>query len=453
VISDPAAAEVIWFRQTAGAGLAEPARFPSLADTDCLSAADIDGDGKSELAVLSVKEKAVGISRFEGGRLSFPKTIDTEGEPLAMELTDIDGDGSVDCAYISRSQADTRSFRVIYNAANPQKQSDANSPPEVELKHLTSNPQGIKVVDVDQDGLKDVLVFVKYETPILIHQTDKRKFEVVVSPKAQASLIKEATIRSIGTANVDGRPGDELLVAQNNFARSMIFADGSWKVLDQYNAKSAENRVSAVAAVTLSGGAKDKPAILLFDGQKGRLQVLTAGDDKTYRFDKEIDVGTWNTAAGIKMILARIAFVGRAPLTGTQRENILLFDGEKFAIVIPSGSGIIPQRLNRLFTYETRIKDGSYGNLTTGDINADGLADIILVEYKHNHREILTLDSAGKPVPAMRFKIFEDKTYREMRPQQTGVEPRELKSADVTGDGKADLVTLIHDRIIIYPQD
>ena len=33
------------------------------------------------------------------------------------------------------------------------------------------------------------------------------------------------------------------------------------------------------------------------------------------------------------------------------------------------------------------------------------------------------------------------------------VEPREMKIADVTGDGKANLVTVIHDRIIIYPQD
>jgi len=106
-----------------------------------------------------------------------------------------------------------------------------------------------------------------------------------------------------------------------------------------------------------------------------------------------------------------------------------------------------------MFSYETKIKDGSYGNLTTGDINADGFMDFILVEYKHNHIEILTLNAAGKPVPAMRFKIFEDKTYREGRPQQPIVEPRQLKTADVTGDGKTDLVTIIHDRVIVYPQD
>ncbi|MGB7581963.1 MAG: VCBS repeat-containing protein [Sedimentisphaerales bacterium] len=441
VISDPGAAELVLYRQIPGVGLAEPARFPCLADTDALSAADIDGDGKSELGVLSIKEKTIGISKFESGRLTFPKAVDLTGEPLAMELSDIDGDKSVDCVYVSRSQSDTRSLRIIYNVAK----ADANDTLAVELPQLATNPQGIKVIDVDHDGLKDVLIFVKYELPILVRQTQKRKFEVVDSPKAQTSLIKEATLRSIYSAGVDGKPGDELLVAQNNFARSMTFANGEWTVLDQYNAKSAENRISAVAEAKMKvDGAKDSKAILLLDGQKGRLQILTQDTDKTFRFDKELDVGTWNPASGVKMLTAS--------LTGGGPDDILLFDGEKLGLVIPPGAKTNRYRLEQKFSYETKIKDGAYGNFTTGDINGDKRTDIIMVEYKHNHIEILTLDSAGKPVPAMRFKTFEDKTYREGR-QGAGVEPRQMKVADVTGDGKADLVTIIHDRIIIYPQD
>jgi hypothetical protein len=442
VISNPGAAEIIWYKQVGGVGLAEPAKFPSLAEADSLSAADIDGDGKSELGVLSIKEKAIGISKFESGRLSFPKAVDLTGEPLAMELNDTDSDKSADCVYVCRSQSDTRSLRIIYNVAK----ADANDALATELPQLATNPQAIKVIDVDHDGLKDVLIFVKYELPILVRQTQKRNFEVVDSPKAQTSLIKEATLRSIYSAEVDGKSGDELLVAQNNFARNMTFTGGEWTVLDQYNAKSAENRISAVAAAKMKvDGAKDSKAILLLDGQKGRLQILTPGSDKTYRFDKELDVGSWNPATGIKMMLAS--------LTGGSADDILLFDGEKFAIVVPPGGKTNRYQLEQKFTYETKIKDGAYGNLTTGDINGDKRTDIIMVEYKHNHIEILAMDSAGKPVPAMRFKAFEEKTYRESRPQAPIVEPRQMKVADVTGDGKADLVTIIHDRIIIYPQN
>ncbi len=305
----------------------------------------------------------------------------------------------------------------------------------------------MKVVDVDQDGLEDVLIFVRYELPILVRQVQRKEFEVIESPRTQASLIKGANLHSIALADVDGKAGKELLLAQRNFARSLVFADGqSWNIIDQYNAKSTENNISAVAAFDIDGeGSGKRPAILLLDGQKGQLQILKADDDRIYRFAKELNVGKWNSAAHLKMLFA--------PLTGGEAESILLFDSEKFALVTVPDGDEIRRHLEQQFNYETKIKDGRYGNLAAGDINSDGRADIIMVEYKHNHIEILALDCDMKPVPAMRFKIFERKSYRGEKRSRSGVEPREIEIADVTGDGKDDLVTVIHDRIIIYPQD
>ena len=465
-ISEPGAAELVFYRQIAGLGLTEPVRFPAFTDITSLCAADIisNGSSKTELAVLSVKEKIIGISEFKDDRLSFPKPIDLTGEPLAMEITDIDGDGSIDCVYISRDANDIRTFRTIYNLAATNKgvtesvknkgktskttQKTSGATPSLELKKLTSNPDGLKVVDVDQDGLQDVLVFVSYELPILVHQVRKREFQVIDSPKAQASLIKNASPRSTAVADVDGKAGKELLVVEKNFARSLVFSEtGLWTIIDQYNAKSTENQISAVAAFDIGGENPDgRPAILLLDGQKGQLQILKSGEDKTYRLEKELDVGKWNAAVNLKMLFA--------PLTGRGAKSILIFDGEKFALIMPPGDSDSRQYLEQQFSYETQIKDGSFGNLTAGDINSDGQPDIIMVEYKRDHIEILTPDSNNKPIPAMRFKIFEEKSYRSDRNAgKSGVEPRELIIADVTGDGKNDLVTIIHDRIIIYPQD
>src|SRR4030066_1666176 len=76
---------------------AEPVRFPAFADITSLSAVDIDADGKTELGVLSLKEKVIGISKFEDDRLSFPKSVGVTGEPVAMEMADLAGNGSIDC--------------------------------------------------------------------------------------------------------------------------------------------------------------------------------------------------------------------------------------------------------------------------------------------------------------------------------------------------------------------
>ncbi len=458
VISEPGSAELTLYKQLKKHGLAEPIKFPALADIESLSAADINGDGKEELAVLSVKEKVIGLSRFEDDRLSFPKPIDLTAEPLAMELANVDNDSSIDCVYVSKDVNDVRSMSIIYNISAHSDSKTKNvkekdqSTTTVELKKLTTNPDGLKVLDVDHDGLQDVLIFVKYELPILIRQTKNKTFEVVDSPKTQMSLIKDASLSSIAVANVDGRKGDELLVAQKNFARSLILAGDdretlAWSIVDQYNAKSKENKVSAVAAFDINGGGKkNRPEILLLDGQKGQLQILTAGDDNTYRFEKEMDVSKWNAAAHLKIL--------SSPLTGDKAKSILLFDSEKFALISPPTRDGTMRLLEQQFSYETKIKDAAYGSFIAGDINSDARAEIIMVEFLRNHIEILALDSQFTPIPAMRFKVFEQKSYRDSNKRgKITVEPRELEIADVTGDGKNDLVTVIHDRIIIYPQD
>jgi len=463
VISEPGAAELVFYRQTPALGLAEPVRFPAFADITSLSAADIDRDGRSELAVLSVKEKVIGLSKFENDRLTFPQPLKITGEPVAMALADVDLNYGTDCVYISRDANDVRSLRVIYDLHSAQRL-DTNPPekspgdtleeigetePALELTKLTSNPDGMKVLDVDQDGLADILIFVQYESPILLHQSEARKFEVIDSPQAQASLIKDASLNSIAVADVDDHRGKELLIAQKNFARSLLFKDGrTWTIIDQYNAKSTENRIAAVAAFRRdTDDSTGRPAIALLDGEKGQLQILEAGLDKTYRFEKQLDVGKWNTTATHLKILF-------ASLTGGRTRSILLFDSEKFAIMTPPSKKDMPRHLEQQYSYETKIKDGVYGNLVVGDINSDARPDIVMVEYKRNHLEILALDPQEKPVPAMRFKIFEQKGYRnEKKRAKTSLEPRELEIADVTGDQKPDLVTVIHDRIIIYPQD
>lgn len=440
-ISDPGAAEIMVYKQSQGSGLAEPVRFPAFADIVGLSAMDVDNDGKSELGILSIKEKVIGLSRFADDRLSFPEPLELAGEPVAMEFADLDNDQVGDCVYVSKDGDGARVLRAFCGLDNGEDRELSK------LEKLKANPDGLKVIDVDQDSLQDVLIFVSYESPLLVRQVEKGKFESVESATAQASLIKEASLRSIFVANVDGKAGEELLIAQKNFARSLVFAQGeSWRVVDQYNAKGGENEVSAVGAFDIDGGdGAGRPAIVLLDGQKGQLQILRAGEDNTYRFERELEVGKWESAAHTKMLLA--------PLTGGAAKSILLFDSRKFALLTPPSNDAKPRRLERQFSYETKIKDGRYGNLAVGDINSDDRADLIMVEFRRNHFEILALDSDLTPIPAMRFKIFEEKSYAKTKPPGAGVEPRELSIADVTADGKNDLVTLIHDRIIIYPQD
>ena len=458
IVSDPAAAELILYQQKANIGLADAVRFPCFSDVDCISTGDINGDGKSELIVLSIKEKLIGQVSYENNRLTFPKPLAVAGEPVAMAIADIDDNDGLDCVYISKDANSVLSLNVVYNLQaikelnnkNPdgkqQRQTKDNNSngSKIELKKLEANPDGIKIIDVDQDGLNDVIVFVKYEKPILIRQTERKKFEIADASTTQASLIQQATLSSTAVADIDSNNGKEILIAQDNFARSLKFSDQSkWQIVDQYNAKSTENKISAVAAFMMSSD-NIKPSILLLDGQKGQLQILNASQDQTYRITKELEVGNWSNSLHLRILFAKV--------NGKDTNSIILFDNSKFALIdMPeNNSGL---SFEQLFSYETKIKNGIYGNMTSGDINNDGNIDIVLVDYKENNIEILTFEETNKPVSVMKFKVFEEKSYRTEQQDKIGVEPREMKIADVTGDGKNDLICIIHDRIIIYPQD
>ena len=51
----------------------------------------------------------------------------------------------------------------------------------------------------------------------------------------------------------------------------------------------------------------------------------------------------------------------------------------------------------------------------------------------------------------LHFRVFETDAHHQGRKGEA-LEPREVVVADVTGDGKKDLLLLVHDRVLIYPQ-
>ena len=59
--------------------------------------------------------------------------------------------------------------------------------------------------------------------------------------------------------------------------------------------------------------------------------------------------------------------------------------------------------------------------------------------------------AGGDLARALYWKLFEEKNFD--GEGGGGLEPREAAIADVTGDGRNDLILLVHDRVLIYPQD
>jgi len=73
------------------------------------------------------------------------------------------------------------------------------------------------------------------------------------------------------------------------------------------------------------------------------------------------------------------------------------------------------------------------------------------METAKNYLDLVLFDANHKLVPGDRWQVFEQHTFRGAT---SGLpEPREALVADVTGDGKNDLIVVVHDRILVYPQE
>ena len=134
---------------------------------------------------------------------------------------------------------------------------------------------------------------------------------------------------------------------------------------------------------------------------------------------------------------------------GGANPNALAFLGLNAVACLPFNGDV--WELTELDSYETPIKDGRLTDVVSGDLDNDGRKDLVFLETARNYLDLVIFDANHKLVPANRWQVFEERTFRGRRSDFP--EPREAIVADVTSDGKNDLIVLVHDRILVYPQE
>ena len=433
VVSDPARAEFLLFKAEAATGLATPQRFPGLTDMRKLVAGDLDGSGQQALVAMSLDEKIIALSRLTKGRLSFPEALSISDEPQAMDLADINGDKKLDLVYIARQKKDKKYYlRTVLSVGRK----EAAAGPELELTELKDKPLDLRAGDIDHDGRADIMVIRPYGPMLLVRQPQPGEFVQVTKEDIYSGLVSDVKPDSLALAPLGLHGTTAVLLAKKNFARSVVFdADKGWQVVDQYQASDRQSNLTAAVACQLPG--EKALAIVTYDTARGKLEILTQQDDGTYRTDQDIEVGV----VSAKKIIA-------GNFGGTSSLSILLCGTDKLILVPVTGQTHL---LQKVASFESQTQGVRYGALAVGDINSDNLPEIVLVDQGQNHVEILTFDAEGELNSASKFKVFEEPRAGEHEHEDG--EPRAVRIGDVTGDGKNDLILLVHDRIIIYPQD
>jgi hypothetical protein len=433
LVAEPESGQLSVYLQQPDGSLAAPKKFPCLAGVSQIAVADWNGDGHPEIFLLSREENAVGVTQFDKkGRLPFPTLIPLDGKPLVMAVGALKPDAKPALAVIVDKDGQ-RSFvtRTADGKTKTQKLSDS----------FKANPATLAIQDVNQDGLADLVVLIPYEKiKVLIQKRGGDFAEADVDPPGGA--IDQPWLAA---ADVDGDGRTELLLPQKNFVRAVVLEqeaktpgltnqpDWVFRVKDQINGAAGDSRIIGATAVT--NGTNAQPSIFLLDAEHKQLTLC-----------ERDAAGVWQVVRNVELPVAGFNGLRPVKLGGAQS---VAFLGQN-AVAWLSLAGDVWE-FTTLDGYDTPIKDGYLNDVVAGDLTGSGRKDLVFMETAKNYLDLVSFNAKHKLVPGDRWKVFEQHTFRGAA--NALPEPREAAVADVTGDKKNDLIVLVHDRILVYPQE
>jgi hypothetical protein len=366
--------------------------------------------------------------------LPFPTLIPVDGRPLGIAVAPLQKNAPATLAIIV-DQDGKRSLvtRTADGKSKTQKLGD----------DFKSNPSEVAFQDVDQDGLADIVVLIPYEKIKVLRQVEGKDFEEIDVASPGGAMEQPW----LSAADVDGDGKPELLLPQKNFIRAVVLqtdsalrnstnhAGWTFKVKDQINGAASNSRLVGAAAVR--NGTNRVPSLFLLDAERKALTLC-----------ERDNAGVWQVIRNIELPVSD--FTALEPLAlGGKTANGVTFLGVNTVAWMPLNGE--SWELTELDGYETPIKDGYLNDVVSGDLNNDGRKDLVFLETARNYLDLVLFSADHKLIPANRWQVFEERTFRGRRGDLP--EPREAAVADVTGDKKNDLIIVVHDRVLVYPQE
>ena len=429
LVAEPETGQLSVYLQMADGLLASPKTYSALAGVSDLAVADWDGDGRPEIFLLSTDERAVAVTRFDNEqRLPFPTLLPVDGRPLVFAVGSLQAGARPTLAVL----VDQDGKRALVTRT-----ADGKSKTQKLGENFTSSPSTLALEDVNQDGLMDLVALIPYEkVKILLQVPDKDFQEVDVAPPG--GVIDQPWLAE---ADVDGDGKPELLLPQRNFLRAVVLKPAttnrlvwSFEVKDQINGAGSNSRLAAATAIR--NGTNAIPSLFLLDVER-----------KALTFCERDAAGIWQIVRNIELPVSDFNSLGTVAL-GSAQPNSVVCGGLNTAAWLSLAGDV--WELHELDGYETPIKDGYLNDVVAGDLDNDGRKDLVFMETAKHYLDLVIVDSHHKLVPADRWPVFEERSFRR---GSGGAEPREAVVADVTGDGRNDLIVLVHDRVLVYPQE
>jgi hypothetical protein len=403
----------------------EGREFPALSGIETITIADVDGDSKAELIVLSPGEKSIGLARWQKDRLAYPEVVYQSTDTLLTLTTgNVTSDKTAAILALAEVKSKVSLISLKWSATDKK-----FTPTTQELPSSPSKPNAVRVVDANQDGRGDLALFSTLAPmQLLISQTDAK----VPFKRAEGlpdSLVNKLTPIALTAADVNGDDKAEIIVAKDQLARAFrVGADGKAVTVEQFNAPDSSSQLSAVLVTKVDG----KMRVLLADSAQKKLHEMSPGTDGVFR--------AAHTHALSSLTADQLHLLG---------DKLLVIGKTSFDLTPLSGSAL---RLETIVSFDSELKDTKPSDLIPASFSGLGTDDLALVDFSASR--VLEFFQPTEKTPAewqsaMYFRVFEtDPHFRGKSGREN--EPHDYTALDLNADGKLDLALLVHDRLLIY---
>ena len=331
--------------QNAAASFSNQATFGTGVAPNSVTLGDVNGDGKTDLAVANKDSNSVGVLLGNGnGTFASQQTFATGIGPVAVAMWDLNGDGKLDLAVANR---DNNSVSVLLGNGN-------GTFGTQQAFTAGYGPRSITVGDLNGDGKPD-LAIVNYgsdSVSVLLGNgngtfTAQQTFGVGSSPRSIA----------LGDLNGDGKP--DLAVANyTSDTVSVLLGNGNGTFGTQQTFATGRFPFS----ITLGDlNADGRPDLAIANRLSNTVSVLLGNGNGTFAVQKTFATG----ASPFSVTLADFNGDGKPDLALANYSNNTL------SVLLGNGNGTFGAQQ----IFATGVLPFS---VTSGDFNADGKPDLVV---------------------------------------------------------------------------
>ena len=371
---------------------------------------DVNGDGKPDIIVANQGSNSIGVLLGNGnGTFQPEQTFATGYAPLSVTLGDVNGDGKPDIAVAYRGASSNKVGVLLGNG---------DGTFQAQQTFFTGGgPASVRLGDVNGDGKLDLVVPNSSSNSLSVllgngngtfqaHQT----FTTGAGP---SSL-------SLGDLNGDGKQ-DLVVTNYSSNTVSVLLANGNGNFTGQvYTVDTAAPYVVSINRSTPTSSTTNAGTVSFTATFS---EPVTGVNTTTFAV---VTTGTVaSTQTQVTPVNASVYTVTVSGLTGIGSLGLNLVDNGIIHDAV--GNPLVALNGPASFANQVTFATGSGPrSMVLGDVNGDGIPDIVVVNSKANSVSVMLGNGNG--------------TFQSQSTFATGLDPIPLALADLNGDGKPDIV-------------